>query len=78
MRDRTIVLAGVCTSSTGRLPQNVLTGPEATWAPMRLRRQLPKNRYVGQTCPGLRKVWVDSFIQCMRGTGKDRALESAD
>ena len=67
------LLTGVCTSSAGRLLQNVLTDLEVTWAPMRLRRQLTKKRYVDQIYRWHREVWVDNFVRCVRGTRGDQA-----
>lgn len=43
------LLTGVCTSSAGRLLQNVLTDLKVTWAPMHLRSQLGRRGYVDHT-----------------------------
>ena len=61
------LLTGVCTSSAGRLLQNVLTDLTVTWAPMRLRGQLGRRGYVDRTYRWHREVWADNFVQCLQG-----------
>ena len=60
------LLTGVCTSSAGRLLQNVLADLEVTWAPTRLRRQLAESGHVERTDRWHRTVWTRNVIRCVR------------
>ncbi len=66
------LLTGVCTSSAGKLLQNVLTDLKVTWAPMQLRRQLAERSHVARTYRWHPEVWANNFLRCVEKRKRDR------